>query len=704
MRKLGVNTLAAAPLHEDLELLNMETQGAHDLFDNLNKVDLFQTEILDELFQQSMNPDFRESSGSYYTETPLAAFMVKESLRTHYHQWMKGCSASAWFPLDLIKSENDPGCIPAGILEAQEEWLDLITVLDLSCGSGVFLRQGLIQLAAVSNWVNEKRGLAVSMADVVMKIGSRHLTGVDKEPEAVMMADMLLRIEMMRQGGVSVITPGIQNIHLKVECGDALTWEPAADERYQLILGNPPYLGEKGNRRLFDSARSTRAGALYYEKNMDFSYYFLHRGLDLLHQKGCLCYITTSYFTTADGARKLRQRLHGEVVFHWLINPEKTMIFPHAKGQHNLIYCLGVAGEGLSVLPRLLHLNQPMDRTALFNLLYHQGLTSLSPAVFASTSALFDQRGQLMVRSPGRNKSLLQQMEQKTVFQIQDLCYVNQGLVSGADRLTRRHNDLVADVAPGTGIFVLDEIEKDQLVTAAPEVAPYIKPFFKNSHIWPYEVACTSNQWLLYLTDKNLPDISRIKPLEQHLTPYRPILEKRREVAMGLRKWHSLHWPRDPDIFESVKIVAPQRAMLNVFARSNTPWYASADVYYLKRRETCFHSLDYLVAWLNSALCYAWLSQYGKMKGSDLELYASPLKAIPVPSLPGGEAEQRVMKMVDDYRLSNQEAHNPEQMRSFLEAMDRCFLEQTEISLADARPLLEQVCSLRRRFRRRQVT
>ena len=698
MKRLGITEPVMPALQGHVTQLDEETREAHALLASLSDVDLFQTEMLDELFQQQMNPHSRENSGSYYTETSLAGFMVKESLRTHYHQWMKHHEADGWFPLEQMESTPVTHGIPPAVLDAQAAWLDSLTLLDLSCGSGVFLRQGLVHLIKTAQWIEVQRGGDAALDQLVMKTATRQLTGVDMNPEAVMMADMMLRIEMLRLMGKEAMTPELQCLRLKVACADALTWEPDDNQRYQLILGNPPYLGEKGHRPLFDQARSTRVGALYYEKNMDFSYYFIHRGLELLETQGCLCYITTSYFTTADGARRLRQRLYEEAVFHWLINPEKTMIFPHAKGQHNLIYCLGAAGDNSMVQPMLLHLTQSVERSVLFERLYQQGIKGFSPVVFDNPLTLFDQRGQLMVRSPGMKQHLLKQLEHKTVYQLQDLCFVNQGLVSGADRLTSRHQPLVPHEAAGKGIFVLDEGEKDELLLKAPEAASFLKPFFKNSHIWPYEAAGDSSQWLLYLTDKNMPDITRVKSLEQHLAPYRPILEKRREVKMGLRKWHSLHWPRDPEIFEGDKIVAPQRSMLNVFARVSIPWYASADVYYLSRRETCFHSLDYLTAWLNSALCYAWLNQHGKMKGSDLELYASPLKAIPVPLLPGGEAEEWVLK-----KLENRFEASLEGNTAFLGEMDHFFLELMEISVTEAGPLLEQVHSLRSRFRRRGI-
>jgi adenine-specific DNA-methyltransferase len=77
------------------------------------------------------------------------------------------------------------------------------------------------------------------------------------------------------------------------------------------------------------------------------------------------------------------------------------------------------------------------------------------------------------------------------------------------------------------------------------------------------------------------------------------------------------------------KIVAPQRSRRNVFGYNDIPWYASADVYFITRRDPDFE-LKYLLGLLNSRLYFVWLYHKGKRKGEMLELYQKPLTEIPV--------------------------------------------------------------------------
>jgi adenine-specific DNA-methyltransferase len=661
---------------------------------------------LETLFQLSMSQQLRTSTGSYYTPEKLAAFMVKESLRAHYVTQV-GVEEGRFFPLENGFKDQE---ISPHLAQKQLDWFHSLNLLDLSCGSGVFLRQGLLALVTMGQRIHGVCGSRVTMASLIREVAENRITGVDHQPETRLLAELLLRLQLKKMLGEEPESAGfVKGLKLQLYCANSLNWEPSRNERgekesYQIILGNPPYVGEKGNTALFRNMKETRFGRLHYEKNMDFAYYFLHRGVDLLAPDGVLCYVTTSYFATADGAVKLRSRLREETVFHWLVNPESVTLFVHAKGQHNLIYCLGKRAGTPAAQPLLLHVTDKLRPKDFLNRLLTEGLSAAGKGatltLFPAADDLFDQRGQLLIRSPGKSRNLLEKVERITRFQLQDLCLINQGLVSGADKMTAKHEKLLGLSGAGNGIFVLNNVEKQALLKEEPALGAFLKPFYKNSQIWPYRVSSQTDQWLLYLTDATLPEIERFPALKKHLEPYRPLLEKRREVQMGMRQWHSLHWPRDPAIFEKAKVVAPQRAGLNVFALAPDPWYASADVYYLQRRDTCFYSLEYLLSWLNSALCYAWLSYYGKRKGKDLELYATPLKGIPIPEPPDDDQEQWMAEQVNEI-ITLQD--HPEKVVRIQRAMDERFLEWFRISDGEADELLDQAALLRKSFVRRNT-
>lgn len=132
---------------------------------------------------------------------------------------------------------------------------------------------------------------------------------------------------------------------------------------------------------------------------------------------------------------------------------------------------------------------------------------------------------------------------------------------------------------------------------------------------------------------------------------------------MGRLPWYSLHWSREQEIFEGEKIICPQRSYQNSFAYNNIPWFSSADVYFITKKNEDIN-LKYLLAILNSKLCYIWLYKKGKRKGDMLELYATPLEQIPIKIISNAEQEKyiqivdRIIELKkldkDTYNLENQ--------------------------------------------------
>ncbi|MBD3843401.1 MAG: Eco57I restriction-modification methylase domain-containing protein, partial [Campylobacterales bacterium] len=105
---------------------------------------------------------------------------------------------------------------------------------------------------------------------------------------------------------------------------------------FDIVIGNPPYLGEKGNKETFAPLKKLK----YYQGKMDLFYFFFHIGLDNLKNGGILSLITTNYYITATGAVKLRNDFQERSTILNLINFNELKIFESALGQHNLITTL----------------------------------------------------------------------------------------------------------------------------------------------------------------------------------------------------------------------------------------------------------------------------------------------------------------------------------------------------------------------------
>jgi adenine-specific DNA-methyltransferase len=395
---------------------------------------------------------------------------------------------------------------------------------------------------------------------------------------------------------------------------------------FDLILANPPYLGEKGHKEVFQTIKSSSLGA-FYAKNMDLFYFFFHLALNLTRERGHVLFITTNYYPTSTYGATLRKDIRERTTPLEFVNFNTLRIFDAAPGQHNLITVLqkGNTEQKCRVV---------VSRAKGFATaeVLQCVLGGIGPDVGAVLrgSDLFDPANNYIRISAesGNNfefgESALAKMgaSRHTLGRI---CNVRQGLHANPDKVKPKtlkdYPKLRAEV--GDGVFVLQRADGDVFHSST-----HARPFFKNSDIKRWVTATKETRRVLYLNDETTPD-----SLEKaHLQKFRAVLETRREVRKGLRLWHSLHWPREESVFESPKIVCPQRSYLNVFGYNEISWYASADVYFINSNDSPI-DLKAILALLNSKAYYYWLYHRGKRKGEMLELYQVPLSEVPIPEL-----------------------------------------------------------------------
>lgn len=345
------------------------------------------------------------------------------------------------------------------------------------------------------------------------------------------------------------------------------------EKSYNLIIGNPPYLGEKNNREIFEKIKFTEFGKKYYEGRMDYLYFFIEKGIELLKKDGVLSYITTNYWLRADGADKLRKTIKENTCFYYINNINKS-VFKDALGQHNIIFTLS------------------KNEIQEFDL-FHNNIK-----IRAKNNEIFDDNNKITLMSY-ENREFCYNLRKNSHFLLGEKFKVNQGIVSGFDKA-----------------FVFDEYRE--------EFQGYLKKFYKNKDIHKYKTD-KAQKYILYLDGKKEPTQEIINYLEN----YKGKLEARREVRTGKIKWWQLQWARDEKIFMETKIVSRQRNTRNSFALVTSDFYASADVYYIspKDEET---NIYYILAYLNSEAFFRWFQINGKSKGEYLELYSTPLKEVPI--------------------------------------------------------------------------
>lgn len=441
---------------------------------------------------------------------------------------------------------------------------------------------------------------------------------------------------------------------------------------FDVVIGNPPYVGEKGNKEVFQSIAKGNLGKFYMGK-VDLFYFFFHLSLDLCSEGGCNAFITTNYYITASGAKKLRHDLKYRSIIRNFVNFNEMRIFKSALGQHNAVTIFNknygdyadkkkfelrsciVKGKGFA------------SGRIISEILNHHNTDSSYYDV--RQEDLYDGEENYMRPSGLGNadnpiESVLYKINEGNEL-LGDVANVNIGMRTGADKVSKKHLDSYdLNIEKNTGIYVLTNEEKVELSLNATEKKMFL-PWFKNSDIGRYYSSPQNNLWLLNLSfpdTKNI-EFEHLPSIEQHINQFKDILTNRRSNDNGLqqvikRGWWWAFTMRQID-FGQPKIISPQRAKINRFGYNELPWYASMDVYFITKMTGSDYSLKYILALLNSKLYYQWLYHRGKRKGESLELYQKPLSEIPIKKI-NSTKQKPFIDLVDKILfITSSEDYNP---------------------------------------------
>ncbi|MGV3722144.1 MAG: Eco57I restriction-modification methylase domain-containing protein, partial [Actinomycetota bacterium] len=160
--------------------------------------------------------------------------------------------------LDFVLQEQDE-VVVARLLEC----LRGLRILDPTCGSGDFLLAAFDLLASLFTACYSRLGMegAPNMGAEIMQ----SLHGVDLHPGAVEVCGMRLQLRRMAPDGTGN-GPCAPGVRASLTVGDFL--EPAPESRtetFDVVLGNPPYLGSASDRERLSSLgyHTARCGNLY---------------------------------------------------------------------------------------------------------------------------------------------------------------------------------------------------------------------------------------------------------------------------------------------------------------------------------------------------------------------------------------------------------------------------------------------------------
>ena len=212
---------------------------------------------------------------------------------------------------------------------------------------------------------------------------------------------------------------------------------------FDIVIGNPPYIGERRNEKIFHEVARTEFGKKFYTRWMDYFYFFFHKSLDLGRRESIIAFITTNYFITATGADKLRRDLYERATIRNIINFNELKIFESSQGQHNAI-TIAIkekikTGKAKNCLTKRIGIATPEILEKIVD--WKDPETQYYEV---SQEQLYEgQDLQIRINGYGDNngdpiQSILEKIK-KQPDALGDLCHVLMGLVSRADKVSSSH-------------------------------------------------------------------------------------------------------------------------------------------------------------------------------------------------------------------------------------------------------------------------
>ena len=640
-------------------------------------------DLIGDLYEHYLNEDERKEKGQFYTPHYIVEFILNR----------------------------------VGFLGKLKDQPNNKTLLDPSCGSGSFLVEAAIRLrkegmnretaakrAIVDNLHgSELTGFASRLAELNLVIQALSLVKrIENEDERqtqsfrVCTTDSLMKLynhdEFEGADKVAFDTSEFTStfkdvfIHLMANKND-----------FDFVVGNPPYVGEKGHKEMFRPLLAHSYWKHFYQGKSDYLYYFIILGLSKLAEGGKLGFITTQYWLTADGAGKLRNYILQHAKIFEIVDFKGIKLFPEAQGQENIVFILqkcSIESERESNRIKIVQfykewINSDKNYVDAQNRVitnwdrFIELLTNASQfELFADPDRLNfelgkDKRSEIAdVYYSGtiqgeldENAWYLYSREKPIMLEgnfafLTDLFNVNQGIVSGADRVTNENIKKIPrpaqdsfGIKPGDPIFIFDKDQLAELHLTGPEMK-YVKPFYKNSDIHRGVVDVDEFQFVLYNND--CPEETEIPGIVTYLQRFRGILDPRREVESGSIRWYDLWWPRDRNIFESEKLVTSRRAKENTFGYENLRTYPQSDITLITPKEGTKENLKYLFALLNSDYLNTWYGRNAKMKGNMREYYFTPLSKVPIRKIDFGHPDEAFIHDILGGCYSSNENGDPE--------------------------------------------
>lgn len=404
---------------------------------------------------------------------------------------------------------------------------------------------------------------------------------------------------------------------------------------FDIVIGNPPYVGESGNKELFREVAKTSFGKKYYRGKMDFWYFFTSKGIELLKLDGLLSYIAPNNWMTTYGGQNMRKHIMEDMTIKEFISFGDKKVFDNADQQTMIFLLQKDSGENdfivnCSVLDTLINNIEDFINYKNVGNHYRSHISRMDYIDGDIITFLDYSIGNIINKIQASNHIKLDKSE------------IFQGIVSPQENLNKKNLKILkGDHILNEGIFVLEESEYLKLKNLNTDELNLIKPYYTTTEIDRYFNEINNNHYIIYSKDEINRNPLKYPKLVEHMDLYR-------DIITSSNRPYGLHRPRNEAIFLGEKIISIRKCIKPSFSYVDYDSYVSQTFNIIKTDRI---NLKYLLGILNSKLVSFWLRFKGKMQGSNYQIDKGPLMEIPI-VLPFKNHEDEIIQLVEA-RINN---------------------------------------------------
>ena len=544
-----------------------------------------------------------------------------------------------------------------------------LTIVDPACGSGSFLLGAYQYLLDwheswylghdPEGWTRGKQPALVHTAEGDWRLTTEekkrillnNIYGVDIDAQAVEVTKLSLLLKVLEEetGQLSLgFERALPDLGDNIKCGNSLIgwdyfegqlirdekevervnpfdWQrgfPAvfAKGGFDAVIGNPPYRRELDYKELMDEIAKSPLGKKYRRPRMDFWYYFVHRGLEILCDQGLLSFIVNSYWISGTGSEKLINTLKDTTHIEEIFFLGKANVFNSVSGQHMIFRLRKRRNNEATTEIKLIELTNEKNAEPFFT-----GSGKINRFAKKKEHLYFQGKINIMPYQGG----LYLKISENSIS-LEDLGTIRQGIAENPSIINKRTSEKYnLKSMIGKGVFVLSEEEIFHLNLPFNEKR-LLRTYYRLEDMGRYYLSDDPKYSIIYSTKETCPNINNYPIIKDHLRQFKSIMDERRETKKGSIKWWHLHWPREESLWRSSKILSIQMGKRPSFVPALAQTYVPFSVNVFVPYEQTKDNIYYLTGLLNSKLLWNWFSHNAKRRGVGLEINGNVLKRTPI--------------------------------------------------------------------------